>query len=70
VALTGGAGDALLIEALRVLAAGSRLLVEGAAPGTAERLGAMGAEVLLEQEGVVVARARGELVPLRVNALR
>jgi hypothetical protein len=69
-ALTGGADDALLAEALRVLAAGSRLLVEGAAPGTAERLGAMGAEVLLEQEGVVVARSRGEMVPLRVNALR
>lgn len=70
VALTGGADDALLAEGLRVLVAGSRLLVEGAAPGTAERLGGMGAEVLLEQEGVVVARARGELVPLRVNALR
>ena len=70
VALTGGADDALLAEGLRVVAPGSRLLVEGAAPGTAERLGAMGAEVLLEEEGVVVARSRGELVPLRVNALR
>ena len=69
-ALTGGADDAALEEGLRVLSPGARLVVEGAAPGTAERLGAMGAEVILDQEGTVVARAPGRPVQLRLNALR
>lgn len=69
-ALTGGADDALLREALRVLAAGARLVVDPAPAGTAERLGALGAEVLLEQEGTVVARAPGRPVELRYNAVR
>jgi uncharacterized protein YbaR (Trm112 family) len=70
VALTGGADEALLAEALRVLQPGARLVVERAAPGTAERLAAMGAQVMLDQEGTVVARAVGEPVQLRLNALR
>lgn len=69
-ALTGGAGDARLREGLRVLAPGARLVVDGADAETAERLRALGAEVLLEEEGTVVARAPGRPVPLRYNALR
>ncbi len=69
-ALTGGAEDALLREALRVLAPGARLVVDPADAGTAERLRALGAEVLLEQEGVVVARAPGRPVELRYTAVR
>lgn len=69
-ALTGGAGDALLRQALRTLAPGGRLVVEPAPPGTAERVRALGVEVLLEQEQVVVARAPGRPVELRRNAVR
>jgi uncharacterized protein YbaR (Trm112 family) len=69
-ALTGAAGDARLREALRVLAAGARLVVDPADARTAERLQALGAEVLLAQEGVVVARAPGRPVALRYNAVR
>jgi uncharacterized protein YbaR (Trm112 family) len=68
-ALTGGADDALLREALRVLAAGARLVVDPAPAGTAERLGALGAQVLLEQEETVVARAPGRPVEPRFNAV-
>ena len=69
-ALTGGAGDARLREGLRALAAGARLVVDGAAADTAERLRGLGAEVLLEEAGVVVARAPGRPVELRYNAVR
>lgn len=69
-ALTGGADGALLREGLRALRPGSRLLVDPAPAGTAEGLRALGAEVLLEQEDVVVARAPGRPVELRRNALR
>ncbi|HEX2076413.1 MAG TPA: hypothetical protein VHG08_01855 [Longimicrobium sp.] len=69
-ALTGGADDALLREGLRVLAPGARLVVEPASAGTAERLRALGAEVLLDQAGAVVARAPGRPVELRYNAVR
>lgn len=69
-ALTGGAGDALLREGLRVLAPGARLVVDPADAQAAERLRALGAEVLLEQEGVVVARAPGRPVELRRDAGR
>jgi uncharacterized protein YbaR (Trm112 family) len=70
VALTGGAGEARLAEAVRVLQPGARIVVERAAPGTAERLAALGAQVMLDQEGTVVARSLGEPVQLRLNALR
>ena len=70
VALTGGADEALLAEGVRVLQPGARIVVEHAAPGTAARLSALGAQVMLDQEGTVVARAVGEPVPLRLNALR
>src|SRR4051812_46101445 len=70
VALTGGGDDAALMEGLRVLQPGARLVVENAAPGTAERIAAMGAQVMLDQEGTIVARAVGEPVPLRINMLR
>jgi len=69
-ALTGGADDAGLREALRVLAPGARLVVDPAPAGTGERLRALGAEVLLEQDDVVVARAPGRPVALRYNAVR
>ena len=69
-ALTGGAADALLPEALRVLQPGARVVIDPAPPGTAERAAALGAAVLLDQEGVVVARALGDPVPLRMNAIR
>ncbi|HEX2204075.1 MAG TPA: Trm112 family protein [Longimicrobium sp.] len=70
VALTGDTADALLPEALRVLQPGARVVVDPAPPGTADRAAALGAAVLLDQEGVVVARALGEPVPLRMNAIR
>jgi uncharacterized protein YbaR (Trm112 family) len=69
-ALTGGADDARLREALRVLAPGARLVVDPAPPGTGDRVRALGVEVLLVQEGVVVARAPGRPVELRRNAVR
>lgn len=70
VALTGGAAPAMLAEGVRVLQPGARLVVERAAAGTAERLSPLGAQVMLEQEGTVVARAVGDPVPLRMNAVR
>jgi uncharacterized protein YbaR (Trm112 family) len=70
VALRGAPGAARLAEGLRVLASGSRLLVDGAAPGTAEALAENGAAVLLDQEGVVVARAPGLPVEPVRNVLR
>ncbi|MFL5381023.1 MAG: Trm112 family protein [Longimicrobiaceae bacterium] len=70
VALTGGADPARLAEAARVLQPGARLVVERAAAGTAEALAALGAQVMLEQEGTVVARRVGEPVPLTMNAVR
>lgn len=70
VALTGATSDALLPEAVRVLQPGARVVVDPAPPGTADRLSALGATILLDQEGVVVARALGEPVQLRMNAVR
>jgi uncharacterized protein YbaR (Trm112 family) len=70
VALTGGADAALLAEGVRVLQPGARLVVERASAGTAETLSGLGAQVMLEQEGTVVARAVGDPVPLRMNAVR
>jgi uncharacterized protein YbaR (Trm112 family) len=70
VALTGGADPALLAEAVRMLQPGARLVVERAPAGTAELLAGLGAQVMLEQEGTVVARALGDPVPLRMNAVR
>jgi uncharacterized protein YbaR (Trm112 family) len=55
-ALSGGADDASLAEALRVVAPGGRVMVEGAGAETAAAFAAAGAEVLLEQDGVVLAR--------------
>jgi uncharacterized protein YbaR (Trm112 family) len=69
-ALTGGADEELLREGLRVLVPGARLVVEPAPAETAERLRALGAEVLLDQAGAVVARAPGRPVELRYNAVR
>lgn len=63
-ALTGRADDERLREALRVLAPGARLVVDPAPADTAQRLRALGAEVLLEEAGVVVARAPGRPVAL------
>ncbi|MDB4947906.1 MAG: hypothetical protein JWM27_555 [Gemmatimonadetes bacterium] len=58
VALTGGADRALLAEAVRVLVPGSRLVVDPASPSTADEVRALGAEVLLDQAGAVVAAVR------------
>ncbi|HEV7589006.1 MAG TPA: Trm112 family protein [Longimicrobium sp.] len=70
VALTGGADPALLAEGVRVLQPGARLVVERAPAGAGELLSSLGAQVMLEQEGTVVARALGDPVPLRMNAVR
>jgi uncharacterized protein YbaR (Trm112 family) len=70
VALTGGATEALLAEALRALAPGARLVVEPADPGTAGALRGLGANVMLEEEAAVVAGAVGRPVPLTRNAVR
>ena len=70
VALTGGADPALLAEGVRVLQPGARLVVEGAPAGAAELFSGLGAQVMLEQEGTVVARVVGDPVPLRMNAVR
>jgi uncharacterized protein YbaR (Trm112 family) len=59
VALTGGTSAPALAEALRVLVPGSRLVVDPAPPGTGDALRGAGAEVLLDQDGVVVAAAPG-----------
>jgi len=67
-ALTGGA--ALLDEAVRVLAPGSRIVVEPAEEGTAGRLRALGAELLLEQDATVVARVAGAVPQPRLHQLR
>jgi uncharacterized protein YbaR (Trm112 family) len=69
-ALTGGADDARLREGLRVLAPGARLVVDPAPADAAVRLRGLGAEVLLDEDGVVVARAPGRPVELRYNAVR
>ena len=69
-ALTGGADEARLREGLRVLAPGARLVVDPAPPGTADLLRGLGAEVILEQDDVAVARAPGRPVELRYNAVR
>lgn len=63
-ALTGGADEGRLKEALRVLAPGARLVVHPAPADAAGRLQALGAPVLLEQEGVVVATAPGRPVQM------
>lgn len=68
--LTGAVDDARLREALRVLSPGARLVVDPAPAGTADGLRALGAEVLLDGDGAVVARAPGRPVELRYNAVR
>jgi len=70
VALTGGADAAMLAEGVRVLQPGARLVVERAPAGAGELLSSLGAQVMLEQEGTVVARATGDPVQLRMNAVR
>lgn len=70
VALTGGADEAALGEALRLLQPGARMVVQDAAAGTAERIAGRGAQVMLDQEGTVVAWAVGDPVQLRLNTLR
>ena len=70
VAFTGGADAARLAEGVRVLAPGARIVVENADGDVAARLIQAGAAVMLEQEGTVVARAVGDPVQLRLNAVR
>jgi uncharacterized protein YbaR (Trm112 family) len=54
-AFTGGA-EMPWADALRVVAPGGRLVVEGATGNPGAALRELGAEVLLDQDGVVVAR--------------
>lgn len=56
----GAAG--LMEEAVRVLAPGGRLVVEGAPAGAAEALAAAGLRVLLDQDGWTVAERPGGAV--------
>lgn len=70
-ALTGGgAGPGALHEHLRVLAPSARLVVDPAPEGTAARLAAAGARLLLDEPGVAVAAAPGRPLELLRNALR
>lgn len=70
-ALTGGRADpATLHEHLRVLAPAARLVVDPAPAGTAARLAAAGARLLLDEPGVAVAAAPGRPVELLRNAVR
>lgn len=57
-ALTDGA-EASWEDALRVVAPGGRLVVDGAAEGAGDMVRGLGAEVLLEQDRVLVARLPG-----------
>lgn len=59
VALLGIADPALHAEAARVLVPAARVVIDPAPAGVAESLRALGFEVQLEQEGVVVAAAPG-----------
>jgi uncharacterized protein YbaR (Trm112 family) len=59
VALAGAVPDAVLREAVRVVAPTGRLVIEGAAPGAAGRLATLGLSPLVDQEGVVVAVMKG-----------
>lgn len=56
VALTGGASAALVADALRAVAPGGRVMVEGAGPETVAAVEEAGAELLLHQDAVVLAR--------------
>jgi uncharacterized protein YbaR (Trm112 family) len=60
-ALTGGGDSPPLAEALRVLAPGGRLVLDPAPAGAADALREAGAEVLLDQDEVVVATVPGPL---------
>jgi uncharacterized protein YbaR (Trm112 family) len=55
VALTGTAAAALLAEGARILDPGGRLVLDPAPPDAVPRLAAAGFEVLLDQDGIVVA---------------
>ncbi len=55
----GPEAAALLPEGLRLLAPGGRLVVEGAPEGTVAALAAEGVEVLLDQDGWIVAERPG-----------
>jgi uncharacterized protein YbaR (Trm112 family) len=57
-------------EALRVVQPGGRVVLLGASAEDARGLEAAGGQLLLEQDGVVVARASGQPEQLRLNALR
>lgn len=55
VALRGAQAGEMLAEGARVLATGGRLVLDPAPEGTARRVAEHGLELLLEQDGVVVA---------------
>lgn len=58
VALLSGADPGMIGEAARVLSSGSRVLLDPAPEGTAQVVAGEGLEVILDQDGVVVASAR------------
>jgi uncharacterized protein YbaR (Trm112 family) len=55
VAIAGNSAGELLAESTRALAPGGRIVMENAPVGAVDRLAALGLELLLEQDGVVVA---------------
>jgi hypothetical protein len=55
VAITGRSAGELLAESARALAPGGRIVMESAPAGSVGRLAVLGLELLLEQDGVVVA---------------
>jgi uncharacterized protein YbaR (Trm112 family) len=57
VAIAGASAGELLAESARALTPGGRIVMENAPAGTVDRLARLGLELLLEQDGVVVASA-------------
>jgi uncharacterized protein YbaR (Trm112 family) len=55
VAIAGPSAGELLEECARALASGGRIVIESAPAGMVDRLAALGLELLLAQDGVVVA---------------
>ena len=70
VVLSGEAGVADLEEGCRVLAPLSRLVILGGGPEAVARVRSLGLSVLLDQDGVLVARREGVAAPSPLIPLR
>jgi hypothetical protein len=70
VVLSGEVGVADLEEGCRVLAPLSRLVILGGDPEAVARVRSLGLSVLLDQDGVVVARREGVAAPSPLIPLR